>query len=117
SRFVVLKSQLARLERAIGQFMLDLHVDAHGYTEVLPPLLVKDDALFGTNQLPKFADDLFFTDPRSAGWTAELAYAFPKLVSAWIRSNPDHETVKLEQFIEKFLHDISEGNRVVELES
>jgi seryl-tRNA synthetase len=61
SRFVVLKSQLARLERAIGQFMLDLHVDEHGYTEVLPPLLVKDDALYGTNQLPKFEEDLFFT--------------------------------------------------------
>ena len=61
SRFVVLKSQLARLERAIGQFMLDLHVDEHGYTEVLPPLLVKDDALFGTNQLPKFEEDLFAT--------------------------------------------------------
>jgi seryl-tRNA synthetase len=60
SRFVVLKSQLARLERAIGQFMLDLHVDEHGYTEVLPPLLVRDDALYGTNQLPKFEEDLFF---------------------------------------------------------
>lgn len=61
ARFVVLKSHLARLERSIGQFMLDLHVDQHGYTEVQPPLLVKDDALYGTNQLPKFADDLFFT--------------------------------------------------------
>jgi seryl-tRNA synthetase len=60
ARFVVLKSQLARLERAIGQFMLDLHVDEHGYTEVNPPLLVRDDALFGTNQLPKFEEDLFF---------------------------------------------------------
>lgn len=60
SRFVVLKSHLARLERSIGQFMLDLHVDEHGYTEVLPPLLVKDDALYGTNQLPKFEEDLFF---------------------------------------------------------
>ena len=61
ARFVVLKSELARLERAIGQFMLDLHVDQHGYTEVNPPLLVRDEALYGTNQLPKFADDLFFT--------------------------------------------------------
>jgi seryl-tRNA synthetase len=60
SRFVVLKGQLARLERAIGQFMLDLHVDEHGYTEVEPPYLVRDDALFGTGQLPKFAEDLFF---------------------------------------------------------
>jgi seryl-tRNA synthetase len=60
ARFVVLKGHLARLERAIGQFMLDLHVDEHGYTEVEPPLLVKDDALYGTNQLPKFEEDLFF---------------------------------------------------------
>ena len=60
SRFVVLKGQVARLERALGQFMLDLHTTEHGYTEVQPPLLVKDDALFGTNQLPKFEDDLFF---------------------------------------------------------
>ena len=61
SRFVVLKGQVARLERAIGQFMLDLHTTEHGYTEVQPPLLVRDEALFGTNQLPKFEEDLFFT--------------------------------------------------------
>ncbi len=59
SRFVVLKGGLARLERALGQFMLDLHTTEHGYTEVQPPLLVKDDALYGTAQLPKFAEDLF----------------------------------------------------------
>jgi seryl-tRNA synthetase len=61
SRFTILKSRLARMERALGQFMLDLHVDEHGYTEVEPPVLVKDDALYGTNQLPKFEEDLFFT--------------------------------------------------------
>lgn len=61
SRFVVLKGQVARLERALGQFMIDLHTTDHGYTEVQPPLLVKDDALYGTNQLPKFEEDLFFT--------------------------------------------------------
>lgn len=61
SRFVVLKGQIARLERAIGQFMLDLHTTEHGYLEVQPPLLVRDEALFGTNQLPKFEEDLFFT--------------------------------------------------------
>ncbi len=59
SRFVVLKGGLARLERAIGQFMLDLHVDQHGYTEIDPPLLVRDDVMFGTAQLPKFRDDQF----------------------------------------------------------
>ena len=91
------------MERALGQFMLDLHVDEHGYTEVQPPLLVKDDALFGTNQLPKFEEDLFFTDPRSAGWTDELVYAFPKFVSMWVRSNPSHQLGDLENFIGKFL--------------
>jgi seryl-tRNA synthetase len=59
ARFVVLKKGLARLERAIGQFMLDLHTNEHGYTEVNPPLLVRDHVMFGTGQLPKFADDQF----------------------------------------------------------
>ena len=59
SRFVVLKGQLARLERALGQFMLDLHTTEHGYTEVAPPLLVKDEVMFGTTQLPKFEEDQF----------------------------------------------------------
>jgi seryl-tRNA synthetase len=59
ARFVVLKKGLARLERAIGQFMLDLHTNEHGYTEINPPLLVRDDVMFGTGQLPKFADDQF----------------------------------------------------------
>lgn len=60
SRFTVLKGQLARLERALGQFMLDLHTTEHGYTEVQVPLLVRDDALLGTGNLPKFEEDLFF---------------------------------------------------------
>ncbi|MGB3809750.1 MAG: serine--tRNA ligase [Parvibaculum sp.] len=59
SRFVVLKGQLARLERAIASFMLDLHTGEFGYEEVSPPLLVKDHVMFGTAQLPKFADDQF----------------------------------------------------------
>ena len=59
ARFVVLKKGLARLERAIGQFMLDLHTNEHGYTEINPPLLVRDDVMFGTGQLPKFKDDQF----------------------------------------------------------
>jgi seryl-tRNA synthetase len=61
ARFVVLKGALARLERALGQFMLDLHTIEFGYTEVAPPLLVRDEALFGTGQLPKFAEDQFRT--------------------------------------------------------
>lgn len=61
SRFAVLSGGLARLERALGQFMLDVHTQEHGYTEVNPPLLVRDDAMYGTGQLPKFEDDLFAT--------------------------------------------------------
>ena len=66
ARFTVLKGGLARLERAIGQFMLDVQTEDHGYTEVSPPILVKDDALFGTAQLPKFAEDLFKAE--SVAW-------------------------------------------------
>jgi seryl-tRNA synthetase len=61
SRFVVLRGALARLERALGQFMLDLHTSEFGYLEVSPPLLVRDEAVFGSGQLPKFAEDLFRT--------------------------------------------------------
>ncbi|MDE2471036.1 MAG: serine--tRNA ligase, partial [Bradyrhizobium sp.] len=61
ARFVVLKKGLARLERAIGQFMLDLHTNEHGYTEINPPLMVRDEAMFGTAQLPKFRDDQFIS--------------------------------------------------------
>jgi seryl-tRNA synthetase len=57
----VLKGELARLERALGQFMLDIQTREHGYTEVSPPLLVRDEAVFGVGQLPKFAEDLFRT--------------------------------------------------------
>ncbi|HTV67018.1 MAG TPA: serine--tRNA ligase [Rhizobiaceae bacterium] len=60
ARFTVLKGQLARLERALGQFMLDTHTAEHGYTEVIPPLMVRDEALYGTGQLPKFSEDLYF---------------------------------------------------------
>lgn len=62
SRFVVIERQIARLNRAIGQFFLDTHVEEHGYTEVNPPLMVRDDAMFGTAQLPKFRDDQFQTN-------------------------------------------------------
>jgi seryl-tRNA synthetase len=73
ARFVVLKGELARLERALGQFMLDLQTREHGYTEVSPPLLVNDAAAYGTDKLPKFADDLFqTTDGRWLIPTAEV---------------------------------------------
>ena len=62
SRFVVLKGQLARLEHALAQFMLDIHTTEFGYTEIVPPYLVRDDVMYGTAQLPKFEDDQFFVN-------------------------------------------------------
>jgi seryl-tRNA synthetase len=59
SRFVVMKGQMARLHRALAQFMLNTHIDEHGYDEVYTPYLVNKDSLFGTGQLPKFSEDLF----------------------------------------------------------
>ncbi|EFI50118.1 serine--tRNA ligase [Afipia sp. 1NLS2] len=83
ARFVVLKKGLARLERAIGQFFLDVHTGEHGYAEVNPPLLVRDDAMFGTAQLPKFEDDQFFAAPGS--------FNIRKLVEILEREAIDHE--------------------------
>jgi seryl-tRNA synthetase len=74
ARFTLLKGGLARLERALGQFMLDLHTGEHGYTEMNPPLLVNDKTMYGTGQLPKFAEDLFATtDGRWLIPTAEVS--------------------------------------------
>ncbi len=74
SRFTVLRGALARLERALGQFMLDVHTAEHGYSETMVPLLVNDAAMFGTGQLPKFAEDLFrTTDGRWLIPTAEVS--------------------------------------------
>ncbi|WP_413154463.1 serine--tRNA ligase [Bartonella sp. cb54] len=73
TRFTVLSGALARLERALGQFMLDVHVEEHGYTEVSVPFLVRDESVYGAAQLPKFADDLFrTTDGRWLISTAEV---------------------------------------------
>ena len=80
ARFVVLKKGLARLERALAQFMLDVHTGDHGYTEVAPPLLVRDDTMFGTAQLPKFAEDQFRVsrmptlEEFEAAWPTEEAH-------------------------------------------
>jgi seryl-tRNA synthetase len=73
SRFVILKGALARMERALADFMLDVQTEEFGYTEVSPPLLVREEVLFGTGQLPKFGDDLFrTTDNRWLIPTAEV---------------------------------------------
>jgi seryl-tRNA synthetase len=76
ARFVVLKKGLARLERAIAQFMLDLHTEQFGYTEVSPPLLVRDQAMFGTGQLPKFKEDQFLS--AEMGWRTDRLNAIVK---------------------------------------
>jgi len=81
ARFTVLTGPLARLERALGQFMLDMHTLEHGYTEVSSPLMVRDEAMYGTGQLPKFAEELFrTTDGRWLIPTAEVTLT--NLVSA-----------------------------------
>ena len=106
SRFVALKGPMARLERAIGQFMLDLHTREFGYTEVSPPLLVRDEAVFGTGQLPKFKDDLFSVghldwDEIYAAQAAELerrlAAAQPGDPDAVARLNFEAATAVLDQ--------------------
>ncbi len=73
ARFVILKGQLAKLERALGQFMLDLHTEHHGYSETYAPLMLKDEAMFGVGQLPKFKEDLFQTT--SGHWLIPTAEA------------------------------------------
>lgn len=79
ARFVVLKKGLARLERALGQFMLNLHIDEHGYTEINPPLLVRNEIMFGTGQLPKFEDDQFWA------------------IKGELLAAPDHERLRTER--------------------
>jgi seryl-tRNA synthetase len=77
ARFTLLKGGIARLERALGQFMLDVHVQDHGYMEIQPPLLVRDEAAYGTDKLPKFGDDLFrTTDGRWLIPTAEVPLTY-----------------------------------------
>jgi seryl-tRNA synthetase len=101
ARFVVLKGALARLERALMQFMLDLHADEHGYEEVNPPILVRDQAMFGTAQLPKFADDQFAasrTLTREELLHTALSYSRPDDVSRF-RANE----INLEQLVDDAL--------------
>jgi seryl-tRNA synthetase len=83
ARFVYLKGALARMERALASFMLDLHTDQFGYTEVNPPLMVRDDAAFGTGQLPKFEEDLFST--------SRFADYFDRIREALVKSLQVHQ--------------------------
>ena len=90
SRFVVLKGPLARLERALSQFMLDLHTSEHGYTEVNPPLLVRDDTMYGTAQLPKFEGDQFAaTNSESVRETASKVLRNVELWQELRRQGPE----------------------------
>jgi seryl-tRNA synthetase len=109
ARFVVLKGALARLERALGQLFLDTHTGEHGYTEVNPPLLVREESMFGTAQLPKFVDDQFSTfatlfrerfieiltgdQKKKASQDIEFRFADPKVQNAYdkLAENPRYE--------------------------
>ncbi|AGH38447.1 serine--tRNA ligase [Bibersteinia trehalosi] len=82
SRFVVMKGQIARLHRAISQFMLDLHTEQHGYIETYVPYLVNHDTLYGTGQLPKFGEDLFHTQPLTGQDPNEVQRAFGLIPTA-----------------------------------
>jgi seryl-tRNA synthetase len=85
SRFAVLKGGLARLERAIGQFMLDVQTTEHGYLEVNPPYLVRDEAMFGTGQLPKFEEDLFKATSTDGEALGDLT--MDRVTAAWAKSD------------------------------
>jgi seryl-tRNA synthetase len=89
ARFVVLKKGVARLERALGQFMLDVQTNENGYNEISPPLLVKDEAVFGTGQLPKFKEDLFVA--QSIDWEA-LKLRVAQLGVDWVEANQSQIT-------------------------
>jgi seryl-tRNA synthetase len=112
ARFVVLKRGLARLERALGQFMLDVHTNEHGYIEVAPPLLVRDEVMFGTAQLPKFKDDQFSTS-RSSNQADELfdnmIEVGRKLAAAEVQAGKP--AGGMEQLKEIFVQQISEWRK------
>ena len=108
ARFVVNKGPLARLERALGQFMLDLHTEENGYTEVNPPVLVKDDAMYGTAQLPKFADDLFATYAGPAGGYGFLETIFKANLETF--ENIKNDDNELDKFYKQLRETVIGGN-------
>ncbi len=93
SRFVALRGQLARLERALAAFMLDLHTTEYGYTETSPPLLVRDNAMFGTGQLPKFETDQFFTSS-FVDWSSIDSILGSEIGAPWIIKDIDPAIVQ-----------------------
>jgi seryl-tRNA synthetase len=115
ARFVVLKGALARMERALAQFMLDIHTGEHGYTEVSPPLLVRDTVMFGTAQLPKFENDQFFANSGDqftwlrqytvkAEWEKELLEAKMEEERDIVESRYKDASVALEFFLSQLHH-------------
>ena len=124
ARFAVLKGGLARLERAIGQFMLDLQTAEHGYLEVNPPYLVRDEAMFGTGQLPKFEEDLFGAASGSANGLKhlqELAASFERWRASWeatgiLVKDPEGDRDIVARDLREFLQEsfaIAEGGELV----
>jgi seryl-tRNA synthetase len=103
ARFVVLKKGLARLERALGQFMLNVHTSEHGYTEIAPPLLVRDEVMFGTAQLPKFEDDQFFANSMEVKNELETVWWSTIL-------NPDQTRIDIEDTRE-YIEDVLQRRR------
>lgn len=111
ARFAVLKGGLARLERAIGQFMLDMQTSEHGYLEVNPPYLVRDEAMFGTGQLPKFEEDLFFASSLLTLPKYEEGMRLPGL---FFKSAPNVEVFEENGAQELSLYVSVENSKVVE---
>jgi seryl-tRNA synthetase len=99
----VLKKGLARLERALGQFMLNVHTSEHGYTEIAPPLLVRDEVMFGTAQLPKFEDDQFFANSMEVKNELETVWWSTIL-------NPDQTRIDIEDTRE-YIEDVLQRRR------
>ncbi|MDR6953731.1 seryl-tRNA synthetase [Ancylobacter sp. 3268] len=111
ARFVVLKKQLARLERAIGQFFIDTHTEEHGYIEVAPPVLVKDEAMFGTAQLPKFREDQFPVVKRVPNKEELIGRLTREAVDA-LRNHPDARPEQsFHQFEAMIRRNLEEGLR------
>lgn len=101
ARFTLLRGQMARLHRALGQFMLDTQVEQNGYTECAPPVLVRDEAMYGTDKLPKFAEDSFATTDRTP--IEELITQIGDYLQHRNELTPDQSVIKTKRSVEAFL--------------
>jgi seryl-tRNA synthetase len=106
ARFVVLKGALARMERALASFMLDIHTNEFGYTEHVPPFLVKDNAMYGTGQLPKFKEDLFST----SHWDIDtVANAMEEKVQELLQQTGNNPNFDLDKIYKDVMKEIKSG--------